>query len=140
MNYLLLITLKQIVRPTKIFAASLIFLCLSSPIHAVEESEKLASMVVVGSLASASTEDITSSVTVLTAQDIQRLNKSNVIDLLRTIPGVGISQQAGVGGASDLSQTGGESNYTVVFILSLIYVSRCRRPSAFTSLCPRPMH
>jgi iron complex outermembrane receptor protein/vitamin B12 transporter len=59
---------------------------------------------------------LTSSVSVLDAQQIQALNKTTVADILRTLPGLLVEQQGGPGGLTAVSIRGGESNFTLVLV------------------------
>jgi vitamin B12 transporter len=59
---------------------------------------------------------LTSSVSVLDAQQIQALNKTTVADLLKTLPGLLVEQQGGPGGLTAVSIRGGESNFTLVLV------------------------
>jgi vitamin B12 transporter len=53
---------------------------------------------------------------VITAEDIAALNPSNTVALLRSIPGVDVTQQGGEGGVTTVSLRGGDPNFTVVMI------------------------
>ena len=59
---------------------------------------------------------LTSSVSVLDAQQIALLNKTSVADLLKTLPGLLVEEQGGPGGLTAVSIRGGESNFTLVLI------------------------
>lgn len=59
---------------------------------------------------------LTSSVSVLDAEQIQALNKTTVADLLKTLPGLLVETQGGPGGLTAVSIRGGESNFTLVLI------------------------
>ncbi len=53
---------------------------------------------------------------VVTAEDIAALSPSNTLTLLRSIPGVDVTQQGGEGGITTVSLRGGDPNFTVVMI------------------------
>jgi vitamin B12 transporter len=74
----------------------------------------LENVLVTGTLAPQ--EAITSSVSVLDAQQIRALNKTTLADVLRTLPGLSVEQQGGPGGLSAVSIRGGESNFTLVLV------------------------
>lgn len=59
---------------------------------------------------------ISSSVSVIDRETIVHLNKTNLADLLESVPGVSIERQGGPGGLAVASIRGGESNYTLVMI------------------------
>jgi len=59
---------------------------------------------------------LTSSVSVLDAQQIEALNKTTLADLLKTLPGLLVEEQGGPGGLTAVSIRGGESNFTLVLV------------------------
>jgi iron complex outermembrane receptor protein/vitamin B12 transporter len=59
---------------------------------------------------------LTSSVSVLDAQQIEALNKTSVADLLKTLPGLLVEEQGGPGGLTAVSVRGGEANFTLVLV------------------------
>lgn len=59
---------------------------------------------------------LTSSVSVLDAQQIKALNKTTVADLLKTLPGMLVEEQGGPGGLTAVSIRGGEANFTLVLV------------------------
>jgi vitamin B12 transporter len=59
---------------------------------------------------------ITSTVTVLESDHIRALNKRNVADLLKGVPGLLVEQQGGPGGLTAISIRGAEANFTVVLL------------------------
>lgn len=54
--------------------------------------------------------------TSLSRQDILTISPVSVIELLRSVPGVNVTQQGGQGGLTFVSLRGGEPNFTVVMI------------------------
>jgi len=52
----------------------------------------------------------------ITKEDLEVLQKDSVVDVLRTIPGVLVSQEGGLGGVSSISIRGAEPNFTVVML------------------------
>lgn len=52
----------------------------------------------------------------LSRQDILTLSPVTVVDVLRNVPGVSVTQQGGKGGLTFVSLRGGEPNFTVVMI------------------------
>ncbi|NQX88868.1 MAG: TonB-dependent receptor [Halioglobus sp.] len=59
---------------------------------------------------------LTASVSVLNAEQITALNKTNVADLLKTLPGLLVEEQGGPGGLTAVSIRGGEANFTLVLV------------------------
>lgn len=58
----------------------------------------------------------TNPVFVIDRSRIDSLNKASVVEVLRTVPGVLVSQQGGEGGVTTVSIRGGEPNFTVVLV------------------------
>jgi iron complex outermembrane receptor protein/vitamin B12 transporter len=73
-------------------------------------------VIVTGTYNPATTQQITSTVSVLDRVAIGSLNKTNLADLLQAIPGILVERQGGPGGLAVASIRGGDSNYTVVMI------------------------
>jgi len=82
----------------------------SAPQAAIPEQQ------VTGSYTPLALESLASSVTVLSAEAIRALNKTRVVDVLQTIPGLLIEEQGGPGGLTAVSIRGGESNFTLVLV------------------------
>ncbi|PUA28846.1 MAG: hypothetical protein B0W54_10545 [Cellvibrio sp. 79] len=59
---------------------------------------------------------VSSSVSVLDQETIGQLNKTNLADLLESVPGVLIERQGGPGGLAVASIRGAETNYTLVML------------------------
>ncbi len=54
--------------------------------------------------------------TVITAKEIEDRGKMTVVELLRTVPGISVSQNSGLGSFTVLRLRGGEPGYTMVMI------------------------
>ena len=82
----------------------------------VAGTEPVPELVVTGTIIA--DEDVFGSVprTSLTAEDIAARHPATVVDLLRSIPGVDVTQQGGEGGITYVSMRGGDPNFTVVMI------------------------
>lgn len=61
-------------------------------------------------------DQVGSSVTVITAQDIARAQRRTVTEILRSVPGLVLTQTGGPGGSATLSLRGTNSNHTKVLI------------------------
>lgn len=83
---------------------------------AAENQTQIEELIVSASLLPTDRAKLSSSVSLLTAEEIARRNPVSVVDLLRGIEGVQISQPGGRGGVTSLYLRGGESNFTSVFI------------------------
>lgn len=73
-------------------------------------------MVVTGTYAPQKASRLSSPIFVVDKAEIEALQKTNVTEVLRTIPGVLVNQEGGAGGVTSVSIRGGESNFTVVMI------------------------
>lgn len=60
--------------------------------------------------------EVTSSSSVLTQRDIRARNQGVVADLLRTVPGLSVSQNGGAGSLTQIRLRGSEANHVVVII------------------------
>jgi vitamin B12 transporter len=61
-------------------------------------------------------DELTAPVSVITETDIQNRNQAFITDLLRTIPGLGVSQSGGGGSLTQLRLRGSEANHVLVII------------------------
>jgi iron complex outermembrane receptor protein/vitamin B12 transporter len=73
-------------------------------------------LVVIGSHAPVSGQEMTSQVSVISRAQIEALNRTNLQQLIDTFTGLSINQQGGAGGATSLYVRGGEANFAVVLI------------------------
>ena len=78
--------------------------------------ELIDEIVVSARLRPISKEHLTSSVTILTAQELERRGQLFLVDALRYIPGTILSQEGGVGAIAAVRMRGAESDQTKVFI------------------------
>lgn len=95
----------------KLLPSTLLFA--AAPLYAQQMPEQI---VVTGTYNPLAVEQLSSAVTVLDHELITQLNKTNLADLLQSVPGVLIERQGGPGGLAVASIRGGESNYTVVMV------------------------
>ena len=61
-------------------------------------------------------EEVASSVTVITAEDIERKQQRSLADVLRAAPGLYLAQSGGPGSTASLFMRGSNSNHTLVLI------------------------
>ncbi|RYY04934.1 MAG: TonB-dependent receptor [Gammaproteobacteria bacterium] len=97
--------------PIAVLPAALAIASLS--VYADQSAEQV---IVTGTYNPTPVEQISSAVSVLDRADIASLNKTNLADLLQTVPGILVERQGGPGGLAVASIRGGDSNYTVVMI------------------------
>ena len=90
-------------------------LAVSSAAWAQETNLNLETVSVMG-LRAEPVDDVTASVSVLTADDLLVRRSPNVADQLRAVPGVGISRSGGVGALSQVRLRGAEANHTLVLL------------------------
>ncbi|MFH1196774.1 MAG: TonB-dependent receptor [bacterium] len=60
--------------------------------------------------------ELASSVTVITSTDIQHSRKTNVLEILKSVPGISIAQQGGFGKMASLFMRGANSNHVLIFV------------------------
>ena len=82
---------------------------------AIEKIE-LGSMVVTATRTVEHVENIASSVTVITSEDIEKKNAATVLEVLRDVEGLYVVQKGGPGRETSLFIRGGESDHTLVMI------------------------
>ncbi|MEM1112213.1 MAG: TonB-dependent receptor [Pseudomonadota bacterium] len=91
--------------------------CLLAGVAPVANADDvLESVVVTGAYAPIIAADLTASVSVLDETILSALNKRSVADVLRSVPGLLVEEQGGVGGLTAVSVRGGESNFTLVMV------------------------
>ncbi len=97
-----------------IMAASL----LASGVAAAQDVEPflLDTIIVGGGLTPIEAEQYGRSVTVVTAEDLERQQVRHAAEALRALPGVEVSQTGGVGGLTQVRIRGAEGNHTLVLI------------------------
>lgn len=81
-----------------------------------QESALDLEIVSVTGLRPAPVDDITASVSVLTADDLAIRMSPNAADQLRAVPGVGVSRSGGTGALSQVRLRGAEANHTLVLL------------------------
>jgi len=87
----------------------------SQPLWA-EESLQLDDMLVTASLQPISAQDVASSVTVITREEIEQKQVKYLSDLLRSVPGFSVSQAGGIGSQTQVRVRGAEANHLLVLI------------------------
>src|SRR5690554_2692272 len=89
---------------------------LASPSLSQDEQLKLSGVVVTASREAEPIEDTPTAVTVFTREDIDRLQPSSVVELLRQVPGVHLSQNGGRGSTTGLHIRGTVTAQSLVLI------------------------
>ena len=101
----------------KILIVALAIFLLASPNIAQAADNPIEEVVVKGaSLSPLAVKHLSSSVTILTQEDIAASGQPFLIDVLRRVPGIAITQSGGAGSLSDIRIRGGESDHTKVLI------------------------
>jgi len=95
--------------------SSLIFTSFS-PQSIAEEALELDDMLVTARLRPISINDVASSITVITREDIEQRQVKYLSDLLRDVPGFAVSQAGGAGSQTQVRARGAEANQLLVLI------------------------
>ncbi len=95
-----------------LFPTTLLLCC--APLYAQQNSVE--QVIVTGTYNPLAIEQVSSSVSVVDRAMLEQLNKTNLGDVLQSVPGVLVERQGGPGGLSAASIRGGESNYTLVMV------------------------
>ncbi len=83
---------------------------------AEQEGVELENVVVTATRTEVPTKELGVSATVITAEEIERRQAKDAVDLLRDVAGINVAQQGSRGGVASLFARGGESNFTLVLI------------------------
>ncbi len=108
-------TLNELVRPVKCFTIAASTLTLAVPI-AQAQSPDVEEIVVTATRMATPISTIGSATTVITAQDIEREQAREVIDVLRKVPGLSITQTGSLGGATSIYMRGMNAHHTQLLI------------------------
>ncbi|MCE3251249.1 MAG: hypothetical protein K0Q67_259 [Cellvibrio sp.] len=93
---------------------SSILLLNTAPLFAQQSAVE--QVIVTGTYNPLALEQMSSSVSVVDRAMLTQLNKTNLADVLQSVPGVLVERQGGPGGLAVASIRGGESNYTLVMV------------------------
>jgi vitamin B12 transporter len=97
-----------------------ILLCSSAHVFGAQTpfsaNSDLESITVTASHTPVSIRDTASAITIITKDEIQRRNVSNISDLLRNVPGFSVNQQGSRGAITQLRVRGSEANHVLVLI------------------------
>jgi vitamin B12 transporter len=80
------------------------------------EAVEVAPIVVTATKTEVPLNEVTSSVTVITEQEIQEKKAKMVSEVLRDVPGLDVAQTGGPGGVTSVFMRGGNSDFTLVLI------------------------
>jgi len=86
------------------------------PANAVFAAEGLGEVVVIATKTPTKLEQIANSVSVITEEDIEKSNAHDVAELLRSVPGIDVIQNGGVGKTTTVFLRGAQSQHTLVLI------------------------
>src|SRR5690625_1517812 len=87
-----------------------------SPAQAQEETTILDPLVVTATRTERPLSTVGSSLTVITAEDLENRQTTYVADILREVPGVAVNRMGGPGGLTEVRIRGAENNHTLVLI------------------------
>ncbi|HEV2540728.1 MAG TPA: TonB-dependent vitamin B12 receptor [Frateuria sp.] len=99
-----------------LLAAALCGVPLAALAAAPQDSATLSPVIVTATRTAITVDDALSSVTVITREDIDRLQPVSLIDLLQGLPGVSFTQAGGLGQQSSLFLRGTNSSHTLLLI------------------------
>lgn len=98
----------------KTFFAALCLVLTTTTLHA--EPVKLDPVIVTATRTATAVSQIASSVTVITSEEIAEQQKTQVLDVLRSVPGVNLVQTGNTGGAVSVYLRGTDTKHTLVLI------------------------
>jgi vitamin B12 transporter len=99
-----------------LWAAALGGSCLAATAVAATAPAELSPVIVTATRTAITVDDALSSVSVLTREDIERLQPVSLVDLLQGLPGVTFAQAGGLGQQSSLFLRGTNSSHTLLLI------------------------
>lgn len=100
-------------RSRYILLSAISSIVLTSPLYAAEQAPDI---VVTATRTEISTAQVGSSISVLTAKEIEERQYSFTIDALRSLPGITVSQNGPFGGSASVRIRGAASDQTLVLI------------------------
>jgi len=103
-------------RLTRVLVASTSFIALLPALSFADDTPVVPEVVVTATRSPVPLNQIASSMTVITQDEIQQQNKPTVIELLREVPGVTIANTGGVGQSTRVFMRGTNSNHVLVII------------------------
>lgn len=106
----------QPMKKTLLATTLLAGLALTGTAAADQADTTLEPVIVTATRTAITVDEALSSVSVITRDDIQRLQPVSLVDLLRGLPGVTIAQAGGIGGQTSLFLRGTNSTHTLVLV------------------------
>src|SRR5690554_7598337 len=88
----------------------------STHTHAQEQPTTLDPLVVTATRTERPLSTVGSSLTLITAEDLEERQTTYVADVLREVPGVSVNRSGGPGGITEVRIRGAENNHTLVLI------------------------
>lgn len=96
-------------------ASALLALAAGNPAMAAE-GKAVETIVVTGTRVTDLLTNVPNSTSVISLDDIKAQNRASVLDLLRSVPGLQVTQPGGRGGVASVFIRGGEPNFTMVMV------------------------
>jgi vitamin B12 transporter len=89
-----------------------------APLAHAQNADQPADEIIVtaAALRAVSAKDVTSSVSVITQEELAIRGSSYIADQLRAVPGVGVSRSGALGGLTQIRLRGAEANHTLVLV------------------------
>jgi vitamin B12 transporter len=117
-------------------AAALVAAVLSFSAFAESPSTQLDPVVVTATREETPISALSSSVSVITREDIERLQSNDLADLLRGIPGIDVTRSGGPGAPASVFIRGAESNHTLFLIDGVRYTTETFYNAQIQNLTP----
>ncbi|MBD3869077.1 MAG: TonB-dependent receptor [Acidobacteria bacterium] len=98
------------------FCIPILILCL--PVHADDplKTDHVEKVVVTAHRDEIPEDQVGSSITVITAEDLERAGKTMVLDALRSVPGLEVARNGGPGGTASVFMRGANAEHTLVLV------------------------
>ena len=80
------------------------------------DNEKTQEIVVTATRLETPVKEVGSSITVITGEQIEKMQKTSVLEVLRTVPALDVNQSGGPGGATSVLIRGAKSEHTLVIM------------------------
>jgi vitamin B12 transporter len=80
------------------------------------DNEKTQEIVVTATKLETPVKEVGSSITVITGEQIEKMQKTSVLEVLRTVPALDVNQSGGPGGATSILIRGAKSEHTLVIM------------------------
>jgi vitamin B12 transporter len=98
------------------FICCLLVVGAACPVFAEEQAVRLEDLVVTATRSATAVDEVGSSVTVVTAEEMEQRQQRTVLEVLRAVPALDVVQSGGPGGSTAVFLRGAPSQYTLVMV------------------------